>query len=74
MGVKHVAVIIRITEVGDQLTPTRLAGNYHDSQEAMVALEEVLAGFESRGYNAEHGYHWARDQEGNQFRFVISGR
>jgi hypothetical protein len=60
--------------VGDQLTPTRLAGNYGNSQEATVALEDILARFESHGFNAEHGYHWARDHEGNQFRFVISGR
>lgn len=68
------AVILRISEVGDQLTPTRLPGNYGDSHEATAALDEVLVGFESHGYNAEHGYHWARDHDGNQFRFVISGR
>jgi hypothetical protein len=73
-GAKRMAVIIRISEVGDQLTPTRLAGNYDNSQEATVALEDMLAGFESHGFNTEHGYHWARDHEGNQFRFVISGR
>jgi hypothetical protein len=65
--------IVRITENGDRTTRTRLPGYYGDGQQAVQAMEKVLATYPHHGRNDEHGYWWARDDQNRQFKFEISG-
>jgi hypothetical protein len=64
--------IVRISETADGLTRTRLPGDYGDGHAAQKAMETVLTGYTSHGRNGEHGYWWARDHDGRQFKFEIS--
>lgn len=63
--------IVRLSEKDGRHTRKRLPGDYADAQTAVKALETVLAGYVSHGRDEERGYWWARDHEGNEFRFEI---
>jgi hypothetical protein len=65
--------IVRISETAGRVTRTRLPGEYGDEHAAQKAMETVLTGYTSHGRNDEHGYWWARDRDGNEFKFEISG-
>ena len=65
--------IVRMRETADGTTRTRLPGEYTDAHAATRGVEMMLAGYQSHGRNDEHGYWWARDHEGREFKFVISG-
>ena len=66
-------IIVRIKEKPDGVTRTTLPERYGDGQQALMCIEKILASYKSHGRNDEHGYWWARDSQGEEFRFVISG-
>jgi hypothetical protein len=63
--------IVRVSDKDGRLTRKRLPGDYADAQTALKALGAVLTGYVTHGRNEERGYWWARDHEGNEFRFEI---
>jgi hypothetical protein len=65
--------IVRISETADGVTRKRLPGDYGDGHAARKAMETVLTGYTSHGRNDEQDYWWARDYNGTEFKFVISG-
>jgi hypothetical protein len=66
-------LIVRISETADQVTRTRLPGDYRDERAARKAMQTVLTGYTIHGRNDEHDYWWARDHEGREFKFEIAG-
>ena len=65
--------IVRVSETADRTIRKRLPGYYGDGQKAWQALEKFLVTYEKHGRNDEHGYSWARDDEGNLFKFFVEG-
>ena len=64
--------IVRISEIADDIVKKALPGYYADLQEATESIKKVLAEYPRHGRHEEHGYWWARDEDGIQFKFVIS--
>ena len=65
-------VIVRVNM--EDMTKTPLPGGYDDEPQAKQALAEVLAGYAKHGQGKEgeeHGYWWAKDDKGRQFRFIL---
>jgi hypothetical protein len=66
-------IIVRIKEKADGVKRTMLPQRYGDGQQAIQGMKKVLSGYKNSGRNDEHGYWWARDDQGEEFKFVISG-
>ena len=64
--------IVRISEIADDIVKKVLPGHYSDRQQALEGLDKVIAEYPTHGQNEEHGYLWARDEDGVQLKFVIS--
>jgi hypothetical protein len=64
--------IVRISEIADDIVKKVLPGYYSDRQQATEGVNKVLAEYPSHGQHEEYGYWWARDEDGIQFKFVIS--
>ena len=64
--------IVRVTEIADDIVKMVLPGHYSDRQQATDGVRKVLAEYPRYGWHKEHGYWWARDEDGIQFKFVIS--
>ena len=65
--------IVRVSETDERMIRTRLPGFYGDGQKAVAALEKELGKCTSHGRNDEQGYSWARDDQGNLFKFFVEG-
>ena len=68
-------VIKRRSVDGGELTSPII---YKEKQDAVAAIPQILFGYtagrkDASGYEAQHDYWWARNTEGEVFRFTISG-
>ena len=64
--------IVRISEIADDIVKKVLPGHYSDREQATEGVKKVLAEYPSHGRHEEHGYWWARNEDGIRFKFVIS--